>query len=65
MTPRRIVVRPMNDRRFAAIVDHFAAHLDTVADAHGTARRDVDVIDDLNRPCGGGGVERLVRAARP
>jgi hypothetical protein len=55
----------MNDRRFAAIVHHFAADLDTVAHANGAARRNVDVIDDLNRPCGRGRVERFVRAARP
>ncbi len=64
VAPRRIVVRPMDDRRFAAIVDHFAADLDSVADTNGAARRDVDVIDHFNRTRRGGCVERFVRAAR-
>lgn len=65
MLPARIVMRPVYDGRLAAVVHHFAADFDTIADAHGTARRYVDVVDDLNRAGRRSGVECFVRAARP
>ena len=40
-------MRPVDDRQTARIVHHLAAHLDAIAGAHGAARRDADVVDDL------------------
>lgn len=55
----------MNDRWFAEVVHHLAANLDTISDANGAARRNVDVVDDLNGTRRGRYIERFVRAARP
>jgi hypothetical protein len=42
-----IVVGPVHDREASGIVDHFTASFDSVARVNGTARRDADVVDDL------------------
>ena len=42
-----IVVGPVDNRQSPRIVHHLAADFNAVADINGTARRDADVIDDL------------------
>lgn len=64
MPPGGIVMRPMHDRRLAAVVDHLAAHLDAVAYPNRTAWRDVDIIDDLYGTGRRRSIERFVRAVR-
>lgn len=55
-----IVVRPMNDRQPPGIVDHLASDLDPIAGADGAARRDADVVDDLELARAARNVECLV-----
>lgn len=43
-----IVMRPVDERRPAAIVHHLAADLDAIAGLHRTSRRDADVVHDLD-----------------
>ena len=63
MPPRRIPVRPMHDRfGTVAVVNHLAANLDAVAGMHRDARREPDVVDDLDRACDGACIERFVFA---
>jgi len=64
MAHRRIVMRPVHDRRFPTIVYHLAAHLDAIPDGHRTAWRDIDVIDDLDRARRRYRAERLVQTVR-
>jgi hypothetical protein len=69
MRTARIVVREVNDRVVAGIVDHLASYFDAVADLHRRGRRDVDVVDDLGGTGGRTNVESLmlvpgVRAAK-
>lgn len=55
----------MHDRGLAAVVHHLAADFDAIPHANGTTRRDIDVIDDLDRSGNRSGIERFVRVARP
>jgi hypothetical protein len=59
-----IVMGPVQNRRFAGIMDHFAADFDAIAGPHGNARCDIDVVDDLDRPLRGTERELLVFALR-
>lgn len=59
-----IVMRPVQDRRSAAIVNHLAANFDAIARRNGHAWRDVDVVDDLHRPSRGRERELFVFASR-
>ena len=65
MPPRRIAVRPMDDRfGSVAVVDHLAANLDSVARMNRDARCEPDVIDDLDGARCSARIERLVLALR-
>lgn len=59
-----IVMRPVDDRRAAAVVHHLATDLDAIAGLHRAARRDADVVHDLDAACAGLYVEGLVRRVR-
>lgn len=59
-----IVMRPVDERRPAAIVHHLAADLDAIAGLHRTSRRDADVVHDLDTAGAGLHVEGLVHRVR-
>jgi len=59
-----IVMRPVNYRRPTSVVNHLTTHLDAVAGLDRTARRDADVVDDLERTGAGLHFEGLVHATR-
>ena len=48
MLMRRVVMRPVNNRLFAGVLDDFAAHLHAVADLHRYGERERDVVNHLN-----------------
>lgn len=62
---RGIVVRPMNDGESAGVVYHLSADLDAIAGTNGTARRDADVVDDLEVTGAAANVEGFVHRVRP
>jgi hypothetical protein len=59
-----IVMRPMNNRRFAGIVHHLSPNLHVIAGRQRDARCDIDVIDHLDISSGRVQAELFVNAMR-
>ena len=65
VTMSRIVVRPMYDRPSSGIVHHLTANLNAVAGRNRAARRDADVVHDLDAAGTALNVECFVHSVCP